>query len=74
MKPRSGHFGHFSAALGALQRAATLVIVLTAIGMIGWVAGVVSLADVPWVLAGAFGGSFVVAFHHDKRAIRTTWR
>ncbi len=60
--------------LGWLSTPFSIVIVLTAIGMIGWVAGVVSLADVPWVLAGAFGGSFVVAFHHDKRAIRTTWR
>jgi hypothetical protein len=74
MNARSGHSDYLSAALGAVQRAATLVIVLTAIGLIGWAAGVVSLADVPWVLAGAFGGSFVVAFHHDKRAIRTTWR
>ena len=48
-------------AADAVQCAVTLVVVLGVIGLIAWLAGIAALADLPWVLGGAFGGSFVAA-------------
>lgn len=56
------------AVLHALQCAATLVVLLAGVGLIAWLAGLTSLADLPWALSGGFAGSFVVAvFRPDKR-------
>jgi hypothetical protein len=54
--------------LHALQCATTLVVLLAGVGLIAWLAGLTSLANLPWALSGAFAGSFVVAVvRHDKR-------
>lgn len=58
-------------AADAAQCAITLVVVLGAIGLIAWLAGIAALADLPWILGGAFGGSFVMALtRHDARRAR----
>jgi hypothetical protein len=49
----------------------TLVGLLGALGLIAWAAGIAALADLPWILAGAFGGSFVMALvKRDRRSMR----
>lgn len=56
--------------LHALQCATTLVLLLGGVGVIAWLAGVASLADLPWALSGAFAGSFAVAvFRHDTERV-----
>lgn len=53
---------HLGPALAdALQCAVTLVLLLAAVGLIAWAAGLATLADLPWVLSGVFGGSFAMA-------------
>jgi len=59
-------------ALDAAQCAVTLVCLLGALGLVAWAAGIAALADLPWILAGAFGGSFVMAL--VKRDRRTAQR
>lgn len=60
-------------AMDAAQCAITLVILLAVVGLIAWLAGIASLADLPWVLSGVFAGSFVSALirRDAKRARRT---
>lgn len=60
-------------ALHAVQCATTLVVILGMIGLIAWAAGIATLTDIPWILAGAFGGSFAIALiRHDAKAPRRT--
>lgn len=58
----------------AAQCAVTLVALLAGVGLIAWAAGIASLADLPWALAGVFAGSFVSALirRDTKRARRRT--
>lgn len=58
-------------ALDAVQCAATLVAILGVVGLIAWMAGIAALADLPWILAGAFAGSLTVGlFKRDARSAR----
>lgn len=57
--------------LEAARIAITLVALLGAIGLIAWLAGIAALADLPYLLAGAFAGSFVMAIvRRDTRPAR----
>jgi hypothetical protein len=57
--------------LDAAQIAITLVLLLAAVGLIAWLAGIAALADLPYLLAGVFAGSFVMAvLRGDSRAPR----
>lgn len=57
-------------ALHAVQCATTLVVLLGALGLLAWAAGIAALADIPWILAGAFGGSFAMALIRYQKAPR----
>jgi hypothetical protein len=75
MKLHSANGSILAVALEAIQCAATLVAILGVLGLIAWAAGIASLADLPWILIGAFAGSFVAAvFRRNSRGPRTTWR
>lgn len=57
--------------LEAAQCAITLVVVLAVIGIIAWLAGIAALADLPYLLAGVFAGSFLMAvIRRDSPAAR----
>ena len=50
-----------AAAIAAMQCAVTLVVILGVLGLVACFAGLASPDDLPWILAGAFIGSFVMA-------------
>jgi hypothetical protein len=57
--------------LEAAQVAITLVVLLAALSLIAWAAGIAALADLPYLLAGVFAGSFLMAvLRRDSRAPR----
>lgn len=75
MKLNTANGGALAAALNAIQCASTLVAILGVLGLIAWAAGIAALADLPWILVGAFAGSFVAAVvRRNSGAPRTTWR
>jgi len=65
MKAHPAAVRPLAALVEAVQYAAacavTLVCILGGFGLIAWLAGLAALADLPWILAGAFMGSFVMA-------------
>lgn len=58
----------------ALQCATTLVAILAGVGLIGWLAGLVALADLPYVLGGVFVGSFVMGMIKQRQPPRAIYR
>ncbi len=63
--------------LTAVQCATTLVALLGGLGLIAWLAGLVALEDLPYALAGVFGGSFAMALTRPesrRSRTRTTYR